>query len=111
LDLRVERLERDEVADHRDLDVDQEQELRPPPRQRCGIADDIGEVELHDLAEPAGQDRDHERAEEALDRPGAQVVSDLRGVVSLAPDQHRAEVPGAVARVDQNPVDPQHVRD
>ena len=29
----------------------------------------------------------------------------------LAPDQHRAEVPGIVARVDQHAVEPQHIRD
>ena len=109
-DLRIERAHRQQVADHRDLHVDQEQELGQPARDTHRIAGQRGHVERDDRREAAGQDRDHEGAEEALHRPGAQVFPHLLAVERLAPDQHCAEVPGAVARVHQPAVEPQHVR-
>src|SRR3546814_1826024 len=47
-------------------------------------------VGLYHRSEAAGQDRQHERAEECLDDPRPPVLLDLLAIPRLAPDQHRA---------------------
>ena len=81
----------------------------PRSAMRTGSPASVEQIEFDDAFEAGRQDRDHEGAEEALDRPGAQVMRHLAAVMRLAADQHRAEMPGPVARIDQHPVEPQHI--
>ncbi len=60
----------------------------------------------------ARDDGDHEGHEEAFDRPAAEMLVDRLAVDRGATaDQQLAEMPGAVARLDQPPVEPDHIGD
>ena len=109
-DLRIERAESQQIADGADLHVDQEQQVDQRAPDRHWIVREGREVRIDDFLEPARQDRNHERGEEPFDAPRAPVLFDLADVPRFAPDQHRAEVPGIIARLHQHPVEPQHVR-
>ena len=107
--MRIERAHRHHVADRADLHVDHEQQRDDRQCQRTGPGRQLGGVGVHHLGKTAWQDRDHERAEEALDDPRAPVADDLFAVPLLAGEQEGPEMPGAVARLLHPPVDPEDI--
>ena len=110
-DMRIERLHRQQIADHRDLHVDHEHERDRDIADRDRVTGDMHEIGLHLFHEAKRNDRQHESDEKAFHRPGAQMVAHFGGIIGFAPDQHRTEMPGPVARIDQHTVEPQHIRD
>ena len=107
--MRIERAQRQQVAHSADLHVDHEQELEQEDAETNGIFSDRAEIGLDDRGKTGRQYRDHEGAKEALDDPGAPVALDFLAVPGLAPGQHRTEMPGMIARLDEKAVEPQHV--
>ena len=110
-DVRIERAQRQHVADRRERHVDHEHEGDQPVGQPHRIAQHGGRVAADELAEPRRHDREHEGEEEALHRPAAQVRAYRLRVDSRRPHQPCAEAPGAVAGFGQATVDPQHIGD
>ena len=111
-DMRIERAEGEDVADGCERTVDHEHEADQPIGQRDRIVQHIRQITAHEIAEPAGHDGEHEGEEKGLHPPAAQMVVDRLAVyLFVQPHQPCAERPGAVLRLYQAAVKPEHVGD
>ena len=111
-DVRIERPHRQQIADRRERDVDQEHDPHEPRGQRHRIAGQPRHVEVHRRRPVARHDRDHERGEETLDRPGAGMAGQRMTVCAVGTArQPQAEMPCPVARLRQPAIEPEDIGD
>ena len=112
-DMRIERLEGQDIADRRHADVDHEHDGDQEAGKRHRMRDRIADPPFDDAREIARHDRDHEGEEEALHRPGPRMIGNLAHVrrAGRAADHPLAKAVGRIARLDQSPVDPEDIGD
>jgi hypothetical protein len=68
-DMGIKRFHRQQVTDHRHMHVDEDQELDQRTCYHHRLEGECREIEIDDIGGTTRQDRDHEGAEKALDRP------------------------------------------
>ena len=109
-DMGVQRLQGQHIADRGEGDVDHEHDRDQPVRRRHRALRDPLRRGGDRLPPIARHDRDHEGEEEALHRPGPVEIVELVPVGPVGPaDQQLAEMPGAILRLLQPPVQPEDI--
>ena len=88
-DMGIKRLHRQQIANRRELDVDDKHRGDQPPCNRHRVARKFIDIQPDKLTKTAGHDRDHEGEEEALHRPGAQMVVNLLAIIFLLPSDQQ----------------------
>ena len=108
--MRVERFQSQDIADRRDMDVDQIEEIDRPDPGLVRIGQDFAQRHRDQRRKIARHDRQHEGGEKALHRPCAQMMADGLAVDRLAGrNQPAAEGVAPVARFNHAAVEPQHI--
>src|SRR5690606_13910037 len=115
-DMRVQRLHGQQITDGCKLHIDDEHRDNEPMGNSDRITDDLRYIKPDNLPKSARNDGNHEREEEPLYRPCAQVMIDLLRIIFSArfsaPQTHDklTKMPGTVTRFGKIAVEPQHIR-